>query len=348
MMLGGKRLKMDFSAKEVVRRAMDIKLEMSRVCPPNVYSWLKVVAKSRNTMPEFVLLSAILTTAALMGPASTVKVRSTYSEPINLYSIILSPPGSGKSQAFDLTVTSPLALLDDPPPSIVVGDHTKSGLTRHLANNHGVAIIGSDELSTFIEGLCQKKKEDVQERAFLYKLYDRRGDMGSYFYEYGNCTLEIRESRICIAGRCQVDVRSMSGRCQVDVRSMSGRCQVDVRSMSGRCQVDVRSMSGRCQVDVRSMSGRCQVDVRSMSGRCQVDVRSMSGRCGVHVRSMWGRCQVDVSKIYGYLFDKIPVATVEICQPAWKTLEFVLKKVDVRLNSSQFKMPSHFDYCWKA
>ncbi|KXJ05077.1 hypothetical protein AC249_AIPGENE6544, partial [Exaiptasia diaphana] len=140
-----------------------------------------------------------------MGPASTFKVRSTYSEPINLYSIILSPPGSGKSQAFDLTVASPLALLDDPPPSIVVCDHTKSGLTRHLANNHGVAIIGSDELSTFIEGLCQKKKEDVQERAFLNKLYDRRGDMGSYFYEYGNCTLEIRESRICIAGFSQAE-----------------------------------------------------------------------------------------------------------------------------------------------
>jgi hypothetical protein len=126
-----------------------------------------------------------------MGPASALKVHQTYQEPMNLFSIALSPPGSGKSQAFDITITSPFGELDDPQPQIVVGDHTKSGLLRHLADNNGIALLGSDELSTFLDYLCTKKKDALEERTFLNNLYDRRMEMGTYTYEYGNVKLEI-------------------------------------------------------------------------------------------------------------------------------------------------------------
>jgi hypothetical protein len=191
-MLGAKRRKtVDLDALSVVRSARDLKLDFGKVVPARIREWLEVVAKSRNTSPEFVLLSALPATATLMGPASAVKVRQTYQEPLNLFSIVLSPPGSGKSQAFDITITSPFGKLDDPPPQIVVGDHTKSGLLRHLADNNGIALLGSDELSTFLDFLCTKKKDALEERTFLNNLYDRRMEMGTYTYEYGNVKLEI-------------------------------------------------------------------------------------------------------------------------------------------------------------
>lgn len=192
-MLGAKRrISSDISPIQVVRMAREVKLDFDKVAPPRVGEWLKVVAKSRNTAPEFLLLSAIPAAATLMGPSSTVKVRSTYSEPVNIYGIVLSPPGAGKSQAFDLAVTSPFAMLDDPAPTIVVGDHTRSGLARHLANNNGIALLAGDEFSTFFDNLCSKKKDGLEERAFLNTLYDRREDMGKYTYEYGNTRLEIQ------------------------------------------------------------------------------------------------------------------------------------------------------------
>ena len=69
------------------------KLEMAKTVPSNIIQWLDVVAKSRNTPPEFLFLSGIPAAACIMGPKSAVAVRTTYSEPLNLFGIVLSAPG---------------------------------------------------------------------------------------------------------------------------------------------------------------------------------------------------------------------------------------------------------------
>lgn len=109
-MLGSKHPKSDVvAASKDVQNARAIPLDLEEVMPENIREWMSVVSKSINTSTEFVLLSCLPATAVLMGPSSVVKVQSTYSEPINIYSIVLSPPGAGKSQTFDLTVRPNLA-----------------------------------------------------------------------------------------------------------------------------------------------------------------------------------------------------------------------------------------------
>lgn len=202
-MLGAKRRRTNDIrplSNEVVMAARGSKLDLAKTVPPNISQWIEVLAKSRDTTPEFVLLSAFPAAATLMGPSSVVKVRATYTEPINLFGLVLALPGAGKSQAFELTVTSPFNMLDNPPPKIVVGDHTRSGLARHLVDNDGMALIASDELCAFLDNFSLKKRDSQDERAFLNKVYDRKHGTGTYTYEYGNSRLEIDESRVCISG----------------------------------------------------------------------------------------------------------------------------------------------------
>jgi hypothetical protein len=76
--------------------------------PQKIADWFNTVAKAHNTLPEFMFVTALSTTAALMGPRSQISVRETYSEPSNLFTVCLGQPGSGKSQAFRLAILDPL------------------------------------------------------------------------------------------------------------------------------------------------------------------------------------------------------------------------------------------------
>ena len=72
--------------------------------PNNIRKWFEALAKSHNTAPEYVFVRALVTTAVLMGPSCYVKVGEFYREPTNLFAICIGHPGSGKSQAYKMTV----------------------------------------------------------------------------------------------------------------------------------------------------------------------------------------------------------------------------------------------------
>lgn len=99
-------------ATEISQKAMSHLLPWSDIMPPAVYDWIEAFALAHNTRPEFVLMGAIVTTAALMGPNTKVSIRSTYEEPTNVYAICLAYPGAGKSQAFRLSISEPVASLE--------------------------------------------------------------------------------------------------------------------------------------------------------------------------------------------------------------------------------------------
>ena len=43
-----------------------------------------------------------------MGPNAMISIRDTYSEPTNIFTVCMGPPGCGKSQAFRLAILDPL------------------------------------------------------------------------------------------------------------------------------------------------------------------------------------------------------------------------------------------------
>ena len=82
--------------------------------------WFKVMAYSRNTKPEFVILASLGVVSSIIGPKTKNQIcegsenatprnpRKAYVEYPGLFITLLSEPGSGKSTAHQLALQEPL------------------------------------------------------------------------------------------------------------------------------------------------------------------------------------------------------------------------------------------------
>lgn len=157
---------------KIVTDAQCIPFPWSDVVPEKSRMWFEAFAKSHNTAPEYVFVGALVTTAVVMGPKSFVKVRETYEEPTNLFAICVGFPGSGKSQAYRMTVREPLESLSSPLSTILVDDYTKKGLFRHLQNHGGRALLAHEEMGAFFDLVQKRQLEGNAERQLYCRLYD--------------------------------------------------------------------------------------------------------------------------------------------------------------------------------
>jgi hypothetical protein len=141
--------------------------------PENVTTCLEAMAYSVNTKREFVIIGAMSLVSTLMGPKTKLRIRLSYREPCNLYTVYLSEPGMGKSQAFELVVEQPLCSLMDPfAQSVVVNDFTQKGLFQHLVAHKGRALLAHSEMSSFYELISKKQNEGSGERQLFCRFYD--------------------------------------------------------------------------------------------------------------------------------------------------------------------------------
>ena len=98
----------DSDARAVLRKAEEIPFPWTESMPKKVSEWFNIVSRAHNTLPEFMFVTVLSTTACLMGPDTIISVRETYSEPTNMFTVCMGPPGCGKSQAFRLAILEPL------------------------------------------------------------------------------------------------------------------------------------------------------------------------------------------------------------------------------------------------
>ena len=85
----------------------DVSLPFKETVPAAVKDWLNVLARSHGTTREMVLLSVLTSTSALIGKSS-LQVFSTYEEVGNLFVVVVSPSGSGKTPACHLECIDPI------------------------------------------------------------------------------------------------------------------------------------------------------------------------------------------------------------------------------------------------
>ena len=96
-------------ARSILRAAQEVSFPWTESMPEEISKWFNIISKAHNTLPEFMFVTALSATACLMGPDSMISVRDTYSEPTNIFTVCMGPPGCGKSQAFRLAVLDPLS-----------------------------------------------------------------------------------------------------------------------------------------------------------------------------------------------------------------------------------------------
>ena len=151
---------------KIVTDAQDVPFPWNEAVPEKIRDWFEVFGKSHNTALEYVFVGALVTAAAIMGPKCFVRVRETYQEPTNLFAICIGFPGSGKSQAYNMTVRQP---LQSPLSTMLVDDYTKKGLFRHLQNHDGRALLAH---GAFFDLIQKRQLEGNAERQLYCRLYD--------------------------------------------------------------------------------------------------------------------------------------------------------------------------------
>ena len=157
---------------KVVLEAQSVPFPWTDAVPQKIHTWFETYAKSHNTAPEYVFIGALVTTAAIMGPKAFVQVRKTYQEPTNLFAISVGFPGSGKSQAYRMTVSEPLQALESPMSNMLVDDYTKRGLFKHLQSHDGRALLAHEEMGAFFDLVQKRQLEGNAERQLYCRLYD--------------------------------------------------------------------------------------------------------------------------------------------------------------------------------
>lgn len=156
---------------EIILRAQKITFPWNKGVPENISNWFEAFGKSHDTAPEYVFIGAVVVAAVLMGPKSFVKVRETYSEPTNLFAVCIGHSGSGKSQSYGMTVQEPLQSLPSPLSQILVDDHTRKGLFKHL-QQHSRALLAYEELGAFFDLIRKRQHEGTAERQLFCRLYE--------------------------------------------------------------------------------------------------------------------------------------------------------------------------------
>lgn len=161
-------------AARVGKLACDTPLPWDKIAPQPVADWLDVYAHANNTSREILLAIILPTVASLMGPSAIKVDCKMQQEQLNLFVICLSPPGSGKSLAFQNGCSQPIRLHveEQSKNPIFVDEFTQVGLFWQLQTSSGSkAIIGKEEVSQFFEqilGVKEKCKLDVERLIQLY------------------------------------------------------------------------------------------------------------------------------------------------------------------------------------
>ena len=92
--------------KQIIREARQISFAWN-VVADSMRTWIEAVARAINTQPEFLLLEALTVTSCLMGPETVFEIRGRHQEPCNIFAICLCEPGTGKTQAYKVSVEDP-------------------------------------------------------------------------------------------------------------------------------------------------------------------------------------------------------------------------------------------------
>ena len=113
--------------------------------PADVWSFILNKSHSISTNPGYVSSTLITTTAFMAGTATTLKT-ATQEMPLNIYSIFVGPPTTGKSQAIKECAISPMASVtaEADSASPVIQKYTSSRLIKTVADNNRGFLLSAE------------------------------------------------------------------------------------------------------------------------------------------------------------------------------------------------------------
>ena len=119
----------------VAKEASEIEMPWADVAPPFFVEWIEKFSCAHNVVKEM-FMAMVPSIAALLGSHSFVKpsLQDPYSKNFVLFTLCISPPSSGKSQAFKYGAKMPLSHVENVNEGacILLDKFTDAGLRQHL------------------------------------------------------------------------------------------------------------------------------------------------------------------------------------------------------------------------
>lgn len=174
-----------------------------QIFPAAVWNFILNKSHSMSTNPGYVSTSLITTTAFITGSTSTLTT-ATQEMPLNIYSIFVGPPTTGKSQAIKECAISPLSSVTEETDSKspAIQKCTSSGLIKFVADNNRAFLVSGEIYDVLFKLLKSDEENATGDVQVLCQLFS--GEEASYRYATER-TREIAASTpFCILGATQI------------------------------------------------------------------------------------------------------------------------------------------------
>ena len=183
------------------KRVSSMQFDYSELFPEEVYSFLDNMAKSIGSSIGYLLPSILTSTAFALGSQGAQLMVGTHIQPINLFTIFIGHPGTGKSPAIE-KIINPLRENPEIGTEILISRSTSSGLVKLLAK-HGKAFVCSPEIYDFLIKLLKNDDEtasgDIQ---LLCKLFS--GEPATYHFATESARDIEQNTPFCLLGATQL------------------------------------------------------------------------------------------------------------------------------------------------
>ena len=171
--------------------------------PVEVWSFILNKSHSISTNPGYVSSTLITTTAFMAGTATTLKT-ATQEMPLNIYSIFVGPPTTGKSQAIKECAISPMASVtaEADSASPVIQKCTSSGLIKTVADNNRGFLLSAEIYDVLFKLLKSDEENATGDVQALCQLFS--GEEASYRYATEKTREIAANTPFCILGATQI------------------------------------------------------------------------------------------------------------------------------------------------
>ena len=171
--------------------------------PDDVWSFIQKKADSLSTNAGYVA-TCLLTTTSFVGGLGATLTNGSQEMPLNLYSIFVGPPTTGKSQALKECAASPMSAVarEQDSSSYIINNCTSSGLIKAIAQNEKGYLLSAEIYDVSFKLLKSDEENATGDVQVLCQLFSGEGTSFRYATER---TREIAENTtFSILGSTQV------------------------------------------------------------------------------------------------------------------------------------------------
>ena len=171
--------------------------------PDDVWSFIQKKADSLSTNAGYVA-TCLLTTTSFVGGLGATLTNGSQEMPLNLYSIFVGPPTTGKSQALKECAASPMSAVarEQDSSSYIINNCTSSGLIKAIAQNEKGYLLSAEIYDVLFKLLKSDEENATGDVQVLCQLFSGEGTSFRYATER---TREIAENTtFSILGSTQV------------------------------------------------------------------------------------------------------------------------------------------------